>query len=579
MAGLSNSELLDFTGGVNTVTAPHLVALNEALELVNTNLTYGSLKSVPFLNNTSSAQGSFFVEYRRKLYYYENWRSNALVDDKLYWADGISSGKILPDGTEHPLGIATPATPPTIASSGNVGSGPHKGDYKYTYTFYSSTTGVESAPSPLPHYVTVDEQDIVVSGLEALPVGADRYRIYRIGGYLTRFTLVKTIAAVDVPFTDDIDETLIDGRLLQTLRSGTPPTGITNFVELGGRLFGSVENRVYFSGLGNPDAWYSDDFFNMPDAVIGLAKVPAGLLVLGLGYVYLIYGTSPSSFRRKVVSDYIGCISAKSIAYYNDKVLWLGTDGVMMSDGYAVKNITYRKISRISAIDISSAVVANDVYYMSFKPAMVPSDTLFPADDLFPGGATGIITEEGGSTEGIMAMDFRRGNMYSFHHLEYLNSLSLGIYKGELYMVLDGTKEPILCAQTFNCSTPFCYGEQILAKLGGTDTDIYKKLSYISPQLIDGSYSTLKEYDKVRVNYIGQFTVSVIFSDGTEAIVQEISSKNLVYSEQDLKGLSDDVAIIGIPNDNNQSYSIQFKIEGRGIVKSIQYSWKNRELA
>jgi len=578
MGNITNTELLDFTGGMNTVTAPHLLPMNEALELTNVDIRYGSLKSITNLDNNASAQGKFFVEYRNNLYYYNDWRSNALIDDKMYWSNGVATGKILPDGTELPLGIPTPSTAIVQTLSGAVDSGVHKGDYKYTYTFYSTTTGVESAPAKLPHYISPNEQNVSLSGLEALPASADRYRIYRIGGYLTRFTLVDTIEAADLPYTDDIDDSLIDGRLLHTLRSGTPPAGVKNFVELNGRLFGSVENKVYFSGLGNPDAWYTDDFFNLPNEVIALAKVPAGLLVLGRGYVYLLFGASPTSFRTKVVSDYLGCITNKSIAYYNERVLWLGVDGIMASDGYSVQNLTYRKIDSITSMNISSAAVANDVYYLSFKPVRVPSTILVPSNDLYPGSVRGASLEDDGFTEGLIALDFRRGNQYSYLYQAYNNVTSLGIYKGELYLILDGTKEPILCEQTFKCNTVFCYGEQILAKLGGSLGATYKKLSYVSPQLIDGSYATLKEYDKVRINFVGKFNVTIIFANLTNVIETVIDSPKVITSELELLADADSVAIIGIPNDNNKSYSIQFKVEGVGIVKSIQYSWSNREL-
>lgn len=578
MGTLKNTEVMDFTAGINNVIAPHLMATNEALELTNVDIKAGSLKSITSLGATAAASDPYFTEYRSKLYYYPNWRSNALIDDKLYWSDGTNTGKILPDGTELALGITTPITALSQGLIGAIGTGTHKGDFKYTYTFYSTTTGVESAPAPLPPYVIADEQNIQVSGFETLPTDADRYRIYRIGGYLTRFTLVATVAAIELPYVDSLDETLIDGRLLQTLRAGVPPARVQNFVELNGRLFGSVENKVYFSGLGNPDSWYTADFFNLPDTVVALAKVPAGLLVMGNSYVYLLFGASPTTFRVKVISDYLGCINNKSIAYYNERVIWLGVDGVLTSDGYSIQNLTYRKIDRISSMQVSSAEVANDVYYMLFKPVLIPSSVLVPSADLLPGGVRGSGVE-GGSTEGLIAMDFRRGDNYSYHHFEYLNALSLGIFRGELYAIVDGTKTPILCEQKIICSEPFCLGDKILTKVASTPFAVYKTLYYTSPKFINDSYSTLKEYDKVRINFRGQFDVSIIFDDGVNIITEKISSPTIVTNDANLEGEADNVAIIGIPNSSNKAYSIQFKVSGKGSVRSIQYSWSPRELA
>ena len=235
---MNNTELVDFSGGIDTVVAPHLMPHNEARILTNVDVKFGSLKSMTELDHTVSATGAYFVEYKRRLYFYNDFRSNALIDDKLYWADGVSTGKILPDGRELALGLPTPTGRLTQVPAGIIGEGVHKGDYKYTYTFRSSTTGTESAPASLPGYVALDEQNVTLSGFDPLPAEADEYRIYRIGGYLARFTLVATTK--NTTFIDDIDDTLIDGRLLQTLRSGPPPSSVINFTELNGRLYGSV---------------------------------------------------------------------------------------------------------------------------------------------------------------------------------------------------------------------------------------------------------------------------------------------------------------------------------------------------
>lgn len=588
MGTLQNSELVNFTGGMNTVVAPHLLPVDESVQLTNVDVKYGSLKSTNIIDPTSTALNKFFFEYRNELIWYDEWRANALVDNKLYWSNGIVSGKVLEDGSELNLGIPTPENilrqlPLGIPLSDvpeedldEHEAGVHKGDFKYTYTFYSSTTGVESAPARLPGYVYLDEQNVQLSNFEVLPEEADRYRIYRIGGYLAQFTLVATVED-PTNFEDDLDDTVIDGRLLQTLRSGPPPALIANFVELNGRLYGSVKNKLYFSGLGAPDSWYVNDFFVLPDTITAIAKTPAGLLVMGRRYVYLMFGASPSTFRLKVISDYLGCVSNRSIAYYNGKVLWLGEDGILASDGYDIDNLTYRKIERISDMNIFSSIVVNDIYYVVFKPLLVPSETLYPADDLLPGGVRGVnISNE---AQGMIAMDFKRGRSYSYQYLNYPNIISIGLYKGEMYVIADSSQTPISCSQTFSCLEPFCYGDYILSKFSNNSPfSAYKKLQYLSPQLIDGSFSTLKEYDKVRINFIGTFTVKVIFSSGDVVVEDTIESEELISNDLELNDGEDRVAIIGIPNGSNKSYSIQFLIEGYGILRSIQYSWKPWEL-
>lgn len=588
MGELRNSELVDFTGGMNTVVAPHLLPIDEAVQLTNVDVKYGSLKSMNIIDPTIAANNKLFYEYRNELIWYDEWRSNALVDNKLYWSNGIETGKVLEDGTELPLGIPTPESVVLQAALGIPISdvpeedldaheaGVHKGDFKYTYTFYSSTTGVESAPARLPGYVYLDEQNVQLSNFSVLPEEADSYRIYRIGGYLAQFTLVATV--IDpTNFVDDLDDTIIDGRLLQTLRSGPPPTLISNFVELNGRLYGSVHNKLYYSGLGVPDSWYINDFFTLPDNITAVAKTPAGLLVMGLRYTYLLFGASPSTFRLKVISDYLGCSSNRSIVYYNGKVIWLGEDSILASDGYSIESLTYRKIEKISDMNVFSATMVNDIYYMLFKPLLIPSDNLLPVNDLYPGGVSGAsISDE---AQGMISLDFKRGRAYSYEYLNYPNIISTGLYKGDMFVVVDLNRTPINCQQHFSCLEPFCFGDFVLAKFNNSSPfSAYKQLQYLSPQLIDGSFSTLKEYDKVRINFIGSFNISIIFSSGDVVIKDTIESPRLINSNLTLNNEEDRVAIIGIPNTNNKSYSIQFFIEGQGIIKSIQYSWKPREL-
>ena len=168
MGASTNTEAVDFTAGMDTIRAPHLIAPNEARALINVDIRNGSLLSMPSLVNLGSAEQPYFVEFLDSIYYYANFRSNAFMDNNMYWADGVDTGKVLWDGRELPLGIPSPANHAILAPAMITPNGTHTGDFKYTYTFYSTDTGVESAPAPLPPYLTVDKDDIVVSGLEAL---------------------------------------------------------------------------------------------------------------------------------------------------------------------------------------------------------------------------------------------------------------------------------------------------------------------------------------------------------------------------------------------------------------------------
>ncbi len=579
----TNTEIVDFTAGMNTVKANHLIAPNESRILVNVDITNGSLLSVPSAQRMNQAANPHFIEFNEDILYYANFRTNARMDNNLYWADGLETGKVLWDGRELPLGIPTPATPCTIASALVTPNGEHSGDFKYTYTFYSTDTGVESAPANLPPYLTVDKDNIVIDGLEAFPMSndpvpvpiADRYRIYRIGGYLPRFTMVAELEGTAFPYTDELDDTEIDGRLLSTLHTEAPPSGLNDFVELNGRLFGSRGTDVFFSALGNADAWYSSNFFTMPDSITGMAKSPAGLLVFGNEYTYLLLGSDPSNFRLKVISNILGCISRSSIAYLKDSVVWLSKTGICLANGYQILDLTSDKIETVVGIEPTSACVLNEVYYLSFKPSLYPTEELFPSDTLFPGGAIGT----GDLSEGIIYLDFKRGRNYSYGIFDFKSITSLGVVDGKLYNItsipntifMDCTN-PLLCDDYLQCTE---YELNVMNKRVGSDV---KKLRYVSPIFIDGSYSTLKQYDKIRINLTGTFDIKAVFSDGSVAVEESVSIKEKIAVIEGEIVTKNDITTIGIPNSHNTSYSIAFIINGYGVIKSIQYSWKNREL-
>ena len=574
MATLYNSELLDFTGGLSTVTAPHLIRKNEAREFVNIDITYGSLKSIPTLHLLKKVPYAFFYEFFGKLITYSEWRANAELNNILYWTNGAEQGKILQDGTELPIGMATPQTPLAwkIQDVGVL-----KGSLKYCYTFYDSNTGTEGPPSPLSSYANVDEQNLILTGFEPLPSNADSYRIYRVGGYLARFTLVDTVTNVSNGYLDDRSEREVDGRILETLNASAPPGNIENFIEYGGRLFGSVGTKVYYSAIGNGDSWYVFDFFEMPNNVKALAKTVDGILVMGATYTKLIQGYSPSTFRVRTISSEVGCISNRTVAYIQGAPIWLSTTNFYMYTGKLI-NITYKRLNEVTGLDPSSSVVHNDVYYLTFAPTMSPSEELYPNDDLYPGAMKG--TGENELADGIVYIDFKRGAGFSYGTRTYNNSVSIGIFKNTPYLITFNKLELIdECDTVIDCEKLVCEGSYYLNRIDVVVGNNYKSVHYVSPRLIDGSYSTLKEYDKVRLNFIGQFKVKVIFDDNKVVVEELISSDNLFKDTTiDIELLEDKLAIIGIPNNNNKSYSIAFDIEGYGVIKSIQYSWKPREL-
>jgi hypothetical protein len=362
------------------------------------------------------------------------------------------------------------------------------------------------------------------------------------------------------------------------MNNGLPPGSIHNFTSHLGRLFGSVGSKLYYSATGNGDSWYVYDFFDLPGSIVALAKTSNGLLILGRQFISVLEGYSPQTFRLRTISGHAGCISNRTVNYIQGAPIWLSEDGFYTYLGGLV-NLTYKRIKEISNIDPSSSIVHNDTYYLTFTPTMKPSNELYPSDDLFPGTVTG--TGELNLADGLVYIDFKRGAGFSYGMRAYNNAVSIGLWKNKPYLITFNKLELIENCDTtvINCGQLICEGAYHMSRMDTVIGNRYKTVRYLSPRLIDNSYSTLKEYDKVRINFIGQFRVKVIFDDN-KIVVEEliVSGERLSELSKDIELLEDSLAIIGIPNSSNKSYSIAFDIEGFGVIKSIQYSWKNREL-
>ena len=597
MQSLRPSEIALFTGGVDTVEADYMLHSSESISLVNVDIREGTLRSRPTPLYLEGVSYPYFYEFNGIVHSFPSYRYNVIWDNKWYWTDGAHTGKVLPNGAEKPLGLPTPAKALTITADGD---GPHTGLFKYTYTFYDTETGTESAPAPLPGYLEAVNKRIKLEGFEDCPIGADAYRIYRIGGFLPGFFSVKQIPGTSFDFLDDIDDLSIEGSELQTMRNGPPPSGISYFTELNGRMYGAAGNKLYYSALGNPDSWYIYNWILMPSNVRGIAKTPGGLLIMGDDWTKLLRGTQPENFVLKEVSNAVGCVDGSSIAYIGDQAIWLAKEGLITSNGYALNQLTANKVEEMKGLQPVSATTLDQVYYLLFKPYLMPSETLYPSDDLIPQGVQGTT----GIDRGIVMVDFKRGRGYSLSYILFDNMHSIGLHRGELMAVIGSGDDEAFpecdtvgfpdCLEFMECSS---YTLNYLDRLKRRTiryftprNDLYPfdllypttvigdywwllstaaQLTYISPLFIDGTRATLKEYDKVRIVFKGVFRVRILFDN--DRVVQDVNILSIDESTTDF-------VLIGIPNTDDKANSIRFIIEGIGAVESVQYTYKFREL-
>lgn len=237
------------------------------------------------------------------------------------------------------------------------------GTYQYLFTFYNTSTGAESGASPLsPEYVLKDGGSVEFTNIPQ-PVGADKIRLYRVGGSLSSFALVKQLDAGTLTFTDSIADKSIDGRILSSADYLPAPSGMTYIEESSGMLFGAVGSTVRFTPIAKPDAWPAAYEIPFGTDVVGLAEVASGVLVFTATSTYLLTGTGPTTISKQLVDTKHGCTARASIQKIaGGYAIWVSAEGLCMSSGGPAQVISRPKLGDITINAVSSAV-HGDVYY------------------------------------------------------------------------------------------------------------------------------------------------------------------------------------------------------------------------
>lgn len=242
---------------------------------------------------------------------------------------------------------------------------PLSGTYSYCYTYYNSTDGIESAPSPVSEELVDVLGYITVSNIVAsTDTQVDKIRLYRIGGDKTAFSLVLELPNSSTPYVDNNPDTEIDGRVLVSQTYGQAPTGLKYLTEMHAIMFGAIDSKLYFSLKGKPYAWYELNYLEFGVDITGIAKTTGGLLVFSKYRTFIVVGTSIADFAQYTLDNTQGCLDYRSIQNIGGACLFLSTDGLCLSDGNMVKVISKDKLGKFKW-DALDSIVHDEVYYVS----------------------------------------------------------------------------------------------------------------------------------------------------------------------------------------------------------------------
>lgn len=494
------AQLNQFNGGLNTRLAPHLINVNEAQVYSNIDNTRVSLK--PVKGNTDEVQtvNEFMHNFNGLWISSTTYRTYQEFQEKLYYSDGLGVPQKSSDGILYQnLGILKPSITPITAING---AGVLTGTLQYCYTYYNTVDGTESMPSEYSIGLVTVAQQVDISVTASTDSQVTNIRLYRLGGNITEMQLVVELLNTTATYLDNITDLDIVGSVLDSYLNGQAPTGLKYLTENNAMLFGTSEDKLYYSEIAFVNNWSPFNFIDFDGPITGIGPVPNGLLVFTKFKTYIVTGTSPSTLSKYLLNGSQGCVEHRAIQFVNNTLIWLSTDGICISTGGEVLVVSRDKLGKLALTGVTDSEVYDDVYYLGYSG-------------------------------GMLSVDFRFGII--FKNLSTLVS-GLHVYDDILYYSHLGSLYSL-----------------------GTNVDSLS-LSYRSPKLSDGQVSNLKSYKSFYVNCIGELSIS-IYIDDILVITKSIddTTSEILVPQLTRKGYYIEFEVTG----TGELLELQYIVEGR----------------
>lgn len=261
-----------------------------------------------------------------------------IVGDNGYLENIVYAGK---SGSTEPMWPSVPGQGTVDGTAqwitGNVYSAPNTGVWLYAYSWGNSVTGnvTNASPLSLPFSLPADSL-ATVSGIASDNEQYDQIWIWRTvqGGSVLFFD-----AMIPSPgpgqswsYNDTNPDTSLDELIEAPIDDDNdpPPVGLGEMTYHVGRIWGAVNNFVYYStgpdvtaGNGN-EAWSPSNIFVFPSSVARLFPTATGLIVFTSSDVYIIQGTTPSSFFAAPYVQNYGLVSYDAFAV-NGSIVYMYT--------------------------------------------------------------------------------------------------------------------------------------------------------------------------------------------------------------------------------------------------------------
>ena len=262
-------------------------------------------------------------------------------NNTVYMGNGTDMKKY--DGTNFwNWGITGPAAQPTtVLAAGTLNC---FASFCYVYTYFNSTTGHESSPSPVSTCSGVFTAKTVQVGVIASPDSqVDQIRIYRTtdGGSNNPINMQEIFGSPFANATTSYGDQTLDANLglraapAFLLNDPPVPSKLTSGTSYSqGRIWTFQDNVTYYSGFeeianGVPEECFPSgldgNFYRWSNQVNAHAALPDGIAVLTPEKVFKVEGDSLDTFRRYTLLEKRGTRSRTAIAVLGSSVAWLDT--------------------------------------------------------------------------------------------------------------------------------------------------------------------------------------------------------------------------------------------------------------
>jgi len=397
-------KINNWVGGMNTLVSPHNIQPSEGIVVENSHINTTSLRSLKGREFNRDLEGNYFKYFKAGDSVISSSRKATFAEyrDVMYMLDGNAPTKTLADGSTYPIGITPPSTILSIESDdedvntvlqtvlGDVDIDevvqallddtiePPKtltGTYRYVYTYYNKPHNIESVPSRLSNKLEVDNESIKVSDIVLSDDPQTTHiRLYRIGGTLNQYSLVAELDNVSQHYVDSVTDWGIAGSwVLDSFHNYKPLGKLENLTLTYSMLFGSVGDKLYYSMKTKLEYWDKTHFIDFDSEITGIGATQNGILVFTKFSTYVITGNDHTTFSKFLLSDEQGCINHHTIAYVDNTLIWVSTDGVCSSNGGNITLVTKEKLRDFDLVT-TNAVVYDNAYYLTTDSSMLVID-------------------------------------------------------------------------------------------------------------------------------------------------------------------------------------------------------------